>query len=197
MPHPSRVDPDPHWTVDKESTTGDPLVTLSEAKQWLRTLSSEEDDLITMLRDAATEDVEDLFGRATVKGLYRLRFHDLIPREHHIQLPRPPLVEVKAVQEYDEDTATWSDLDTSTYEVLHNGNDTPSVVVPAQGETWPLEPLRVNYDAGYDPADAPNDLKRAIHELIAYHYEHRGDDEDVAERPDISDRYSTLKVIWQ
>ena len=97
-------------------------------------------------------------------------------------LPRWPLVSITSVTVYDEDsnasTVTVNDVfDVDIYQ-------TPGRITLKRGQTWPValranDAIQVIYVAGYANAAAvPSTLKRAVKQLSAFLYSHRGDDCD-------------------
>lgn len=102
-----------------------------------------------------------------------------------VELPRWPLTSITSVTVYDEDSnavvVTVADtFDVDTYRL-------PGRVTLKRGAVWPVA-LRANnaiqivYAAGYANAAAvPPPMKRAVKQLAAYLYAHRGDDCDPAD----------------
>ena len=112
--------------------------------------------------------------------------------------PKWPLVSVTSITVYDEASAatvvTVADVfDIDTYR-------TPGRITLKRGAVWPVA-LRANnaihivYVAGYANAAAvPAPMKRAVKQLAAYLYAHRGDDCDPADAWAKSGAESTLNV---
>lgn len=115
-----------------------------------------------------------------------------------VELPRWPLASVTSITVYDEDsnatTVTIADtFDVDTYR-------TPGRLTLKRGAVWPVA-LRANnaiqivYSAGYANAAAvPPPIKRAVKELAAYLYSHRGDECDPTDAWSKSGAESTLNV---
>lgn len=97
-----------------------------------------------------------------------------------LRLPRWPLSSVDSVTVYDEDGTSTAVTIASTFDV--DTYQTPGRITLQRGATWPVA-LRANnaieivYTAGYgaDASSVPAPLKRAVKQLAAYLYSHRGD----------------------
>lgn len=97
-----------------------------------------------------------------------------------LRLPRWPLSSVDSVTVYDEDGTSTAVTIASTFDV--DTYQTPGRTTLQRGATWPVA-LRANnaieivYTAGYgaDASSVPAPLKRAVKQLAAYLYSHRGD----------------------
>lgn len=97
-----------------------------------------------------------------------------------LRLPRWPLSTVGSVTVYDEDGTSTAVTIASTFDV--DTYQTPGRITLQRGATWPVA-LRANnaieivYTAGYgaDASSVPAPLKRAVKQLAAYLYSHRGD----------------------
>lgn len=109
--------------------------------------------------------ISDLYGPASYTDL---------------RLPRWPLSSVDSVTVYDEDGTSTAVTIASTFDV--DTYQTPGRITLQRGATWPVA-LRANnaieivYTAGYgaDASSVPAPLKRAVKQLAAYLYSHRGD----------------------
>ena len=201
-------------------------VTAAELRTHLRTDATELPDAEAnaLITDARTE-IENMTGLAFISQSWRLSI-DRWPaggeawwdgvREMSITelynsntlqslvLPRWPLVSITSVTVYDEDsnasTVTVNDVfDVDTYQ-------TPGRITLKRGQTWPIalranNAIQVIYVAGYANAAAvPSTLKRAVKQLAAFLYSHRGDDCDPKDAYDASGaagimaQYKPMKV---
>jgi hypothetical protein len=85
-----------------------------------------------------------------------------------------------SIQYKDEDGIT-QDIDSSLF--FHRNENGYGVIYLKSGESWPtadedeLEPYTITYDAGIssDRSQIPDDIKSAIHLMIARMYTHRED----------------------
>lgn len=178
-------------------------VTVSEIKTHLRLSGDEEDLYLQSLIMEARQEIEDLTGLAFITQEWLLTL-DRWPaareewwdgvREAHpdilyggnrhnyasVVLPRYPLVTVDTITVYPETGAGTTVAIADVFDV-----DTQSLrgrLTIKRGATWPIA-LRANnaieiaYTAGYGStaATVPAPLKRAIRQMTAYMYEHRGD----------------------
>jgi uncharacterized phiE125 gp8 family phage protein len=177
-------------------------VTATELRTHLRTDSTELPDAEAnaLITDARTE-IENMTGLAFLTQSWRLAI-DQWPaggeawwdgvREMSISelyrtsviqtltLPRWPLQSITSVTVYDEDSNATSINVANTFDV--DVYQTPGRMTLKRGQTWPVA-LRANnaieivYVAGYTSASTvPITMKRAVRQLAAFMYSHRGDD---------------------
>lgn len=159
-------------------------VTLAEAKLHLRVDHSDENDLITRLIYAATDQAEMFMGRSIEKRLHTLKLSTFPAGRVPLFLPRPPLANVEtAIAYYDSagDAATIIVAD-----LIEQTGDEP-MVVPARYAYWPAVddqrplPVSIPYQAGYTNAAAvPSLIKQAILLQVGALYEFR---ENLSESP--------------
>lgn len=147
------------------------IITLAEAKEWLRIDDENEDFLIEDLIRSATEHLEIRCGRALMPATYRLHL-DCFP-DHQILLPLPPCLSVQEITYVDEH-GDQQTLDPSLYQT--DVISEPARIVPAYGESWPytreqLNAVVIAFVAGY-PA-APTVAKQYVRLLVAHWYENR------------------------
>jgi hypothetical protein len=99
-----------------------------------------------------------------------------------VELPKWPLASITSVTTYDE-------AGSSTAVTVANVFDVDSYSIPGRltlkrGQTWPValrssNAIEIVYVAGYTSAtNVPAPMKRAIKQMAAYLYSHRGDDCD-------------------
>ncbi len=179
-------------------------VTASELRTHLRADSTElpDGEANALITDARTE-IENMTGVAFITQSWRLSL-DRWPaggeawwdgvRETSITelynsntfqslaLPSFPLQSITSVTVYDEasnaSVITVSNVfDVDTYQ-------TPGRITLKRGQTWPLalranDAIQIVYVAGYtSAANVPAPMKRAVKQLAAFLYSHRGDDCD-------------------
>lgn len=180
-------------------------ITSTELQTHLRLNTGSADELLYLdqLIQEATQEVEDQTGLAFITQQWQLTL-DQWPtarenwwdgeREAHIdviyngnrqnyasiRIPRYPLQTVDEITVYAEDgTATVVNI-ADTFDV-----DTQSIrgrLTIKRGATWPValranNAIEIRYTAGYgaDPSSVPAPLKRALRNMAAFAYEHRGD----------------------
>lgn len=141
----------------------------------LKTGDSVEDSLLTALITAAREYCEGFTGRAlatqTIEAYPEYFFGDM-------ELPRPPLQSVASVKYKDSEGAETTLTEDTDYIV-----DTDSVfgrLALPYSKSWPtftaypVNPIRVRYDAGYSDADSvPQTIKLAMLLLVGHWYKNR------------------------
>ena len=169
-------------TVLVTSSTADVLGT-SEAKDWLRVTTTDEDGLIDGLVTAARQTIEEITNRKIMKGTYYAYYDDWPSGNDYdsVYLPYAPLVSVPTTAiEY-----TDSEGDTTTFSSSKWATDTasePGRVVLDYDYDWPTEtlhnnnPIRVKFTCGYSSkADSsiPEWVKTATKILVATWYENR------------------------
>lgn len=178
-------------------------VSLLEVKQYMRIDDNSDDAVIADQIMEARRLIEDMSGSAFITQSWRVSL-DRWPaggeawwdgvRETSIAelynsntlqslvLPRFPLQSITSVTVYDEasnaSVITVSNVfDVDTYQ-------TPGRITLKRGQTWPValranDAIQIVYVAGYtSAANVPAPMKRAVKQLAAFLYSHRGDDCD-------------------
>lgn len=194
-------------TVDP---TVEPLSS-NDVYEWLRLNASggspasrEDDQLITGLIESVRDIVEQRHDLAIMNQTWRLSLDafpyedENIPDGHYIgadvprtqkfiKLPRPPLASVTSITTYDDSDAS-SVFATTGYYV--DTASRPGKVVLRLGQAWPstlrvANAIEVLYVAGYGAAatSVPAGLRRAMLKHVAWLYEHRGEEQDIAHIP--------------
>lgn len=169
----------------------------------------------------ARQSIEDMTGLAFINQTWRLSI-DRWPqgreewwdgtREGHISqlygpgssgrfviLPRYPLSSVTSITTYDEASNATSVTVANVFDV--NTQRVPGRIVLKSGQTWPIalrptNAVEIVYVAGYGASstNVPAPLKRAIKQLAAYMYSHRGDACDVGDAYHESGAAKTLGI---
>lgn len=138
-------------------------VTLAEAKAQLRITTSDSDDMITALIQAARQQLDGNDGwlrRALVTQTWELTLDAFPCRE--IRIPLPPLQSITSIN-YDDRDGLEQTVSASAYDVDAVGQ--PGWVVPVRGSPWPvamsaINAVRIRFVAGYPPStDSPPDLR--------------------------------------
>lgn len=151
-------------------------VSLSEAKDFLRILSDDEDELLGTLITAARLMVEAASGRMLIEQNWRIVL-EAWPLAGQIRLPLSPVRSIAAARVYDEQGAVQTVASAAL--VLVAGSDPPLIAVsgavPAPGR--PRAPIEIDLVAGFgatrDTVPAP--LRQAVLRLACRWFEHRGD----------------------
>lgn len=136
--------------------------------------ATDQDDVLSVYIDAATEWVEAYTGRSLLTQTWQISLEGFPER---LWLPRAaPLASITHVKYYDAANVLTT-LSSSVYTVpaLHE----PACVRLVDGQTWPLvwdrdDAVRVEYVTGASaPADVPASLRQAIQLLVAHWYANR------------------------
>lgn len=170
------------WTEYADSPTT-PAITVAEAKAHLRVDYDTDDDLISVLIDAATQQAEAYTRAAITARLFtmtlgafpRISRGQSGPDPDYAEFPsrfgssgRParyptaiclpvwPLISLSSIQYIDADTDALTTLASSSYVVVSSHR--PPMIVPAAGTAWPVagdhpEAVRITFRAGMAEAD--------------------------------------------
>lgn len=154
-----------------------PLLTLDEAKTHCRIDSSDEDDLVQTLIDAATAHIDGysgILGRALVTQTWRQDFSCF---DQRLRLPVGDLIAVTSVTYYDGSNVQQT-LSTSVYAALADVEG-PYLTLKS-GQSWPSvysrdDAIRVTWTAGYGATAAlvPAAIRAAVKLLIGHWYANR------------------------
>lgn len=171
------------------------VVTLDEAKLHLRLTTTDKDDLIEAMIQAASASFDPAFGgwlgRALRPQTWELRlpafigasFFAMYPDEFAlkaspcaaIELPFPPLISVDSVKYYSTAGVDTTLTEGVGFRVLNSGGLGKQSIAPLYGESWPTcrvdaESVRIRFTCGYDGTDDPDPLpapiKQAVHLAI-------------------------------
>jgi len=161
-----------------------PVLSLDEAKVWLRVDTDDDDDMLAAMIAAATarfDGRDGVLGRALAPQTWQLRMLRFPPI---ITLPLPPTIAVEAIEYIDTNNVAQT-LAPSAYEASVGGWRAARVV-PATGTTWPatksshLDTVRITFRAGYESAGSPplvcvpEPIRHAMLMLLADWYDQRG-----------------------
>ncbi len=136
------------WTVTAPATVLP--VTVDELKLFARIDWSSEDELLEAFISSATFLAEKWLNRALLQQTIKLVM-DTWPEERKIELPRPPLISVSAVRQYDEDGVATAFASSNFYTIT---NADPGVLVLKESATVPYDArdyagYEIEYLAGY------------------------------------------------
>lgn len=176
-------------------------VTLKELRDHLRISHTDEDSYLEDLITEARQEIEDITGIALNTQTWMMTLDHWPPgatkwwdgmQQGHIneihtgsqfravELSRYPLISVTGINVYDtSDNATAVTVAT-VFEV--NTAKLRGTITLKDGQTWPVAlretaAIEITYTAGYGATAAavPAPLRRAVKNMAAYMYEHRGD----------------------
>lgn len=151
-----------------------PPITLDQAKLHCRVIADSEDELISALIEAATQDAEHLMGRAVMPQKWQLSLEAFAPS---IELHRPTVTAVDSVKYVDE-AGVLQTLPSTEYQFV-GATDYVARVVPAYGKFWPParfqpEAVQIVFSCGYESKEAVPELIKAWIKLrVGALYEHR------------------------
>lgn len=168
------------------STSGSPLVSVSEARRHLNISSTYDDAWLTDAVSAASRYVEDRTNRSYRQQTRRLTMRTFDDRRYvhaeggnyfrrRVYFPRGPLMGSTAVSvTYIDSQGTTTTLPTSDYIV--SDNDLPGHIAEAYNATWPDtynvdNDVTVNYTAGTTSVSPA--VKLAINMLVGHWYRTR------------------------
>lgn len=151
-------------------------VSLAEAKDFLRLLAEDEDELLGTLVTAARLMVEAASGRILIDQSWRLVL-DRWPAGAEIRLPLSPVSSIAAARVYDAGGSPQAVAVPSL--VLVEGTDPPLIVlagpVPAPGRDRAAIEIDVVAGFGATRDTVPAPLRQAVLRLACRWFEHRGD----------------------
>lgn len=154
------------------------LVSLEEAKAYLRVDGNDEDDLITTLRDIAVEQIDGwggILGRCLLTQTWRQDFCEF-PAGDRIRLPLRPVASIASVTYYDSANSVQT-LPTSVYAgPFADGRG--AYIVLKFNQSWPVtyareDALAVTFVAGSAAAAVPARAKLLALQMIADAYDSR------------------------
>ena len=153
-------------------------ITLSEAKNHLRVLSDDDDQLIRSYIKAATEYCEQQVpgGRAFSQQTWKWKLHNFPAAS--FELPRPPLQSVSHVKYYATSSSTGLTTLSSTAYLVHKATRLPGQIElhPNKG-SWPTvadraDAVQVTFVAG-SSGSVDEQAKHAIKLLVSHYYDDR------------------------
>lgn len=151
-------------------------VTLSEAKNFLRLDSTEDDVLISSLITAARIYIETTIGKILITESWSY-FIDKWPKSNTVYLPLNPIQEIEEVRFYS-DEETYQIIPPADYSIDIISNHPRLKFKGAQQapiSSQALNQIEVRFIAGYGDnlSDIPADLKQALLMLCAHWFEQR------------------------
>jgi len=149
------------------------VITLEEAKAYLRVDSEDENALISAMIDAAEKHVELTTGRVLLTATFELVYDEV---SGSIEIPKSPLQEVTKIEVVSE-AGVKTEVAPSVYDVDTSG--TLGRVQLKAGCVWPghrgFASFIITVKAGYgDAAAVPSALKQAALAALAVIFESRG-----------------------
>jgi uncharacterized phiE125 gp8 family phage protein len=151
-------------------------VTVDELKLFARIDGTEEDTILSLLITAIRESCEGYCGRAFITQTITMKL-DFWPGDV-VELPRPPLISVLAVELLDESDVITTFASANYYTVVEA---IPCKLIVKRDVQYPFQNVRdyggyqIRFTCGYgdDASDVPNALRQAILQWATYQYEER------------------------
>ena len=165
-----------YYTQATEPTA---LFSTKEGQNFLRIDNDADIDLITALILAATIQGEKYTNRAFTERVFTGFFSGFKQTQNerypYIDLRRAPLRALNSVKVMINDVLT--DVDADDYQLKETSTFARILFVNTISCDDVPYPIQVNFDAGYKNTvtDAPDDIKTAIKQHLAFLYENRGD----------------------
>lgn len=151
-------------------------ITVEEVKEFARIDGNDEDSLISGFIQAARTNCEAFLGRALIEQTITMKM-DFWPGAV-IDLPRPPLIAITAVETLDEDDNATEYTSTNYYTVTES---IPGQLVLKRDVTWPTNSDRdyqgyqIRFTAGYGAkaTDVPRPIREGLKLWVTDIYENR------------------------
>jgi hypothetical protein len=198
-------------------------VTLAEVKAQLVIDGTADDAMLTDFIAEARQELEDITGLALITQEWRLSLDrwpgarepwwdgvrqgalsELSGVPGQVAMPRYPLVTIDDVTVYGLDGVGVAVDVAATFDV--DTYQKPGRMALRFGQTWPIalrptNAIEVEYTAGYGAAaNVPGPIKRAIRNMVAHMYAHRGDGCNAGDAwhesgaADIAGRYAVARL---
>lgn len=155
-----------------------PVITVDEAKTYLRVDHDDEDHLIATLISAAMGAVERYTGRRLQRATIQEDVHKF---ERRILL-RWPVFTLDSVEYIPSGSQTYTSTD--IYKVYDTSESRYVYQVP--DTTFPsasadVYPVRITYKTGYEAGNVPDQLKQTMYLLLGRMYESRADERQLSQ----------------
>lgn len=148
-------------TLTVEST---PFVYIDNVKNWLKVSTSDDDEVIQLLIDAAIDWAQNYTGRTLRTTTYT---YEWAKGAYHIDLPYPPIQSVDAVRTKIQGVETTLTTD----EYYTTGQDDLTLHLA----NLPTGAIEADVTAGYGASNVPAEFKLAIRKFIITNYDIRED----------------------
>ena len=156
------------------------IIPLNEIKNWLKVDGPQDDYILGSLLSSCIDYAEKYTGIYFIERSVTISFAGLQTTKYeqypYIDLPKPYISSVEAVESIQDSTATLIPV---SYYTFKNINNIGRVIFTTTLTYDILEPypFKVYFTSGFgaNSADVPDVIKTAIKAHIAYLYENRGD----------------------
>lgn len=201
-------------------------VSLEEMRQHLRIDDEGEHEYMLDIIAEAREEIEQASGLTLIQQKWRLTMDrwsgggeawwDGVRDGHigellnggtggEVKLPRYPLASIDTIKTIDEEDVATNIVVSSVFNI--DTSQRPGRITLKTGATWPevnrsSNGIQIDYYAGYgtNEADVPAPIRRAVRQLAAYLFSHRGDGCDMLDAMRLSgaatvvNRYRDVKI---
>jgi len=144
-------------------------INIDDVKSFLRVTDDTEDGLINLFIQTACKKAEEITNRALSLTTFELYEDKII----NIELPKPPFIELKAVEVLQNGTYTAID-----YYTLDDKSEPAVLMFENTTECNDLNCLKITYTAGY--SEIPGPIKNWVFVTIGTLYENREQISDVS-----------------
>lgn len=166
------------WSLTTVTAAVEEPVSSAQMKLHLRQDLDDDDDLISTLIQAATEDASDFVGRQFCTATFDY-FLDRFPHAQNIiELPLPPVQSITSVKYVNNDGDTTTLVEGTDYDVDTDAE--PARIYPSFSQTWPTDvrvhpkSVTIRFIAGYTTvANVPSAFKAAIKLTVGHWYDNR------------------------
>jgi uncharacterized phiE125 gp8 family phage protein len=188
------------WDQELKTAPSIEPVTATEAKLHCKINTSDDDNEVTILIQAARKYAETYTGRQIITAHWYFKGSAFPSGD--IVLPKSPLQTVTSVK-YNDLNGDQQTFSSGSYTVVTPNHDLGRIVLN-YGEDWPTarsetHSIIVEYKAGYGDAttDVPENMRAAILMMILGMYDYRGPVTDVRvqELPAMHDLLATERIL--
>lgn len=163
-------------------------LTLADAKEHCRVTTALDDAYISQLIRVAAGYAEERIGRTIGLQTWRMLLRAFpTGADAVIEIPKPPLIQVTAVEYKAVNAIVYTTLPTTEYYVVSAGEY--GQIEPLESDAWPLtddlwDAVRITFECGYLSAplvpaqprlDLPHRLRHALLVMVAEMYDRRAD----------------------
>lgn len=175
------------------------VVLLDELKKHARVETNESDEFLDRLIIEARQELEDISGLALLSQTWQMtldswpghrdQWWDGVRQlaiteidggpQNEIEIIRYPIISIDTINVYDRSDVVSAVTIADTFDI--DITSRPGRIALQPGAVWPIatrsiKAIEINYTAGYGTSvsDVPTPLARAIRNMAAYMYDHRG-----------------------
>jgi uncharacterized phiE125 gp8 family phage protein len=155
-----------------DDVNGSQILSLGDAKNWLRVDSNDENDLIQSLVDVAVGSVQSYIGQA-LDEISDFKFY--LPDFYNVNLPVGPLRSIESIEYYDQGNTLrtlatnlyWTEVGNVTQPTVHFKQPLPDVYDDR------AQPVIITGTVGYAANKIPPAVLHAVRLLLSQYYDIR------------------------